>query len=74
MLCSPVITQPELDLGEEAYIAGKTVTSLSHWTSYLDNVALDGLDVSRFVPSAGKAIPGQTVPVVSVVVSGGGQR
>ncbi|KAL8283199.1 hypothetical protein RQP46_005977 [Phenoliferia psychrophenolica] len=54
--------------------APKTVTSLEDWRSYLTNVGLDGLDISKFVPTMANAFPGVTVPIVGLSASGGGMR
>lgn len=66
--------QSGIDPREAAYIQAKTVTSLGDWTSYLENVGLEGLDISQFVPSAKDAVAGQNIPIISFAVSGGGQR
>ncbi|KAL8279295.1 hypothetical protein RQP46_008332 [Phenoliferia psychrophenolica] len=56
------------------YIYGKTQNSLEDWRGYLENVGLEGLDVSSFVPASNRAIAGVTVPMIGITASGGAQR
>lgn len=66
--------QQTLNSEETTYIQSKTETSLADWTSYLTNVGLEGLNLSSFVPTEATAVPGETVPLVGIAVSGGGLR
>ncbi|KAL8278897.1 hypothetical protein RQP46_008768 [Phenoliferia psychrophenolica] len=63
-----------IDPSEKAYVQDKAVTSLGDWTSYLQNIGLEGFNISEFVPSSENAVAGQTVPIVALGISGGGQR
>lgn len=63
--------QGPIDPKEEAHVLGKTATSAGDWTSYLNTVNLDGLDVG-FVKQNG--IPGVTMPSIAFAISGGGDR
>ncbi|KAL8292031.1 hypothetical protein RQP46_001497 [Phenoliferia psychrophenolica] len=59
---------------ESDYVQAKARSSVQHWTYYLNSVALEGLDVSSFVPSSDSAVAGNTLPIIGVAASGGALR
>ena len=59
---------------EAKYVIRKTQNSAADWTSYLNNVGLQGLDVNAFVAGTKSGRPGVDMPNVAFAISGGGQR
>ncbi|KAL8278579.1 hypothetical protein RQP46_009071 [Phenoliferia psychrophenolica] len=71
------VRRADLKLGplapeEAAYISRKTASSVPAWKAYLENVGLQGLNITEFVKTNGVA--GRTMPNVAFALSGGGYK
>lgn len=58
---------------ESAYVAAKAAASKSMWSTYLANANITDFNITSFMPT-GSPVPGVTLPIVAMAVSGGGFR